>query len=313
MAREADAIRVAADRLCEADFHRVVDFVLQQKGKVVVSGLGKSGFVAQKIVATLCSTGTPAVFLHPAEALHGDLGVYQGGDVTILISKSGATTELLRLVPLLRQFRSPTIGILGNSTSALAQQVDVVLDATVAREADPCDVAPTSSSAVALAIGDALASALMVARGFTADDFARFHPGGQLGRNLLLKVEDVMHRGDAVAWVFPDDSLKSVVLSMTRHALGAACVVDSEGRLEGLITEGDLRRAIQTNDDIRGLSAKQIMTRRPTVVTPDVPLKEALRLMENRPSQVSVLPVVEAATNRCLGLIRIHDIYQPSP
>jgi len=189
----------------------------------------------------------------------------------------------------------------------------VCLDGSVEREADPCNVAPTTSTTVALAIGDALAAALMVARGFTTEDFARFHPGGQLGRNLLLRVEDVMHRGDKVACVSPDDTLKSVVLAMTRCPLGAACVVGPDRKLEGLITDGDLRRALQASDDIRLLSAREIMTRRPSLVTPEVLLKEALRVMEDRPSQISVLPVVEAATNVCLGLIRIHDIYQSAP
>jgi arabinose-5-phosphate isomerase len=306
---EADALRVAADRLGE-NFATAVDTILEHPGKLIVSGMGKSGLVGQKIASTLCSTGTSAVFLHPSEAVHGDLGVYSPGDVTILISKAGTTAELVRLVPILRQLSSPLIGILGNMNSPLAKAVDVVLDASVEREADPCNVAPTASAVVALALGDALASALMVARNFTLEDYARRHPGGQLGRNLLLTVRDVMHTGEKVAWVSPQHSVKDVVMAMTRHPLGAACVVDGDGCLFGLITDGDLRRALRDHDDIRLLCAREIMTSKPTSITPEVRLRDALKIMEDRPSQISVLPVVEG--NRCLGLVRIHDIYSES-
>jgi arabinose-5-phosphate isomerase len=310
MESEAAAIMEAADRL-DGGLSRAVDLILAHPGKVVVSGIGKSGHVGQKIVATLCSTGTPAVFLHPAEALHGDLGVYAPGDPTVLISKSGTTIELIRLLPTLRQFDSPLIGIIGNAASPLAQQVDALLDATVRREADPNNLAPTSSAVVALSLGDALASALIQARGFSLEDFARYHPAGQLGRDLLWTVGDVMHRGADVAWVHPTDPLKQVVLAMTHCPLGAACVVDSEGRLQGVITDGDLRRALQAHDDIRSLRAGDIMSVSPTTVGPDARLKEALRLMEDRPSQISVLPVLDPREGCCLGLVRIHDIYQP--
>jgi arabinose-5-phosphate isomerase len=310
MESEAAAIMDAARRL-DGGLSRAVDLILAHPGKVVVSGIGKSGHVGQKIVATLCSTGTPAVFLHPAEALHGDLGVYAPGDPTVLISKSGTTIELIRLLPTLRQFDSPLIGIIGTVASPLAHQVDALLDAAVSREADPNNLAPTSSAVVALSLGDALASALIQARGFSPDDFVRYHPGGQLGRDLLWTVGDVMHRGVAVAWVQPDDPLKEVVVAMTHHPLGAACVVDAGGRLEGLITDGDLRRALQAHDDIRSLRAADIMTASPTTVGPEARLKEALRLMEDRPSQISVLPVLDPREGCCLGLIRIHDIYQP--
>ncbi|MBN2507629.1 MAG: KpsF/GutQ family sugar-phosphate isomerase [Verrucomicrobia bacterium] len=307
---EAECLQAAADRL-DRRLVRAVEIILLNPGKVVVSGLGKSGLIGQKIAATLCSTGTPAVFLHPADALHGDLGVYAPGDPTLLVSNSGATAELLRLIPLLRQFQSPLIGILGNVKSPMATRVDLVLDATVAREADPANIAPTSSAVVAMALGDALASALIRARNFTLDDYARYHPAGQLGRNLLLTVRDVMHRDAAVAWVRSDDPMKQIVLAMTSHPLGAACVVTHDGKLEGLITEGDLRRALQTHDDIRPLKARDIMTAKPTTVAADACLRDALHLMENRPSQISVLPVADAG-GHCLGLIRIHDIYHGS-
>jgi len=308
MEAEADAIATAARRL-DAQFSRAVELILQHPGKIVVTGIGKSGRVAEKLVATLSSTGTQAVFLHPAEAVHGDLGVYAPEDPTIMISKSGTTAELLRLVSVLRDFRSPLIGILGNTTSPLACAMDILLDASVRAEADPHNLAPTSSAAVALALGDALAVAVMQARRFTPEDFAVYHPAGQLGRNLELAVREVMHARDETAWAKPDDSLRSVVIAMTRHPLGGACIVDEAGRLAGLITDGDLRRALEKHDDIRQLSAADVMTAGPTVVGPETRLHEALRLMEDRPSQIYVLPVVDPATRRCLGLLRLHDVY----
>jgi len=312
MEAEAEAIAVAARRL-DSQFSRAVELILQHGGKVVVTGIGKSGRVAQKLVATLSSTGTPAVFLHPAEAVHGDLGVYAPEDPTIMISKSGATAELLRLVGVLRDFRSPLIGILGNTSSPLASELDIVLDASVRAEADPHNLAPTSSAAVALALGDALALAIMQGRRFTPEDFAVYHPAGQLGRNLELVVGAVMHGTADTAWAKPGDSLRAVVIAMTRHPLGAACVIDEEGRLAGLITDGDLRRALEKHDDIRQLCAAQIMTATPTRIGPDARLHEALRLMEDRPSQIYVLPVVDPATGHCLGLLRLHDIYHGRP
>jgi arabinose-5-phosphate isomerase len=309
MLAEVEAIRVAAERL-DQSLVRAVDLILHSEGKVIVTGMGKSGLVAQKIAATLSSTGTPAVFLHAAEATHGDLGIYAAGDTTIMISKSGATQELVQLIPILRQFKSALIGILGNLASPLAQRVDVVLDARVAREADPLDLAPTSSTTVAMALGDALASALMHARRFSDEDFARFHPSGQLGRTLLL-VGDVMHTDAEVALVSPGDRIRDVVIAMTQHPLGAACVVDQARTLVGLITDGDLRRALQKHDDIRALSAADIMTRQPITTSPAVTLKEAAGIMEDRASQISVLPVV-GEHRRCLGLLRIHDLYQSS-
>ncbi|MGE5647296.1 MAG: KpsF/GutQ family sugar-phosphate isomerase [Acidobacteriota bacterium] len=309
MDAEAEAIRVAALRLDER-FARAVELIANHTGKIVVTGIGKSGRVGQKIVATFASTGAPAVFLHPAEAAHGDLGIYAPEDPTILISKSGATEELLRLVGVLRDFRSPLIGILGNPCSPLASEVDVMLDASVRAEADPLNLAPTSSSAVALAIGDALAVAVMQARRVTPEEFAVYHPGGQLGRNLSAIVRDVMHSGEDVAWARPEDPLRTLVIAMTRHPHGAACVVDASGELAGLVTDGDLRRALQAHDDIRSLNAADIMTVRPTTIGPNARLREALRLMEDRPSQISVLPVVEPGSGRCLGLLRLHDIYR---
>jgi arabinose-5-phosphate isomerase len=309
MEAEAEGIVLAA-RALDDQLVRAVRLILEHPGKVVVTGMGKSGHVARKVAATFCSTGTQAVFLHPAEAVHGDLGVYSPGDPTIMISKSGSTAELLRLVPTLREFRSPIIGILGSLASPLASEVDVVLNASVRREADPNNLAPTASAVVALALGDAVAVALIVGRRVGAEEFGRLHPAGQLGANLRLAVRDVMHSGGEVAWARPEDSLKDVVVAMTMRPLGAACVVDGDGRFLGLITDGDLRRALRAHDDIRPLDARQVMTAHPVSVEPGATLAEALRLMEDRPSQISVLPVVEAPGGRCLGLVRLHDIYR---
>jgi len=304
---EAASVSRAACRL-DGELIRAVDLILAQPGKVIVTGIGKSGHIARKIVATLCSTGTASVFLHPAEAVHGDLGIYTPGDPTVLISKNGASAELLALVPLLREFHSPLIGILGSGNSPLAAVVDVLLDASVEREADPNNLAPTASAVTALALGHALAIALMCARNFSAAEFGRFHPGGQLGRNLRLSVREAMHGGDEVAWVAPNDTLKDVIIAMTRRPLGAACVAAPDGTLAGLITDGDLRRALTGHDDIRGLRAHDAMTRAPVTVRAEASLAEALERMERRPSQISVLPVVDGS-GRALGLIRIHDIY----
>lgn len=305
---EAASLIRAAARL-DGELIRAVELILASPGKVVVTDIGKSGHIARKIVATLCSTGTAAVFLHPAEAVHGDLGIYTPGDPTVLISKNGSSPELLALVPLLRDFSSPLIGILGGGSAPLARSLDVLLDASVEREADPNNLAPTASAVTALAIGDALAIALMCARNFTREEFGRFHPGGQLGRNLRLCVRQAMHAGEEVPRVSPDGSLKDVIIAMTRHPLGAACVVAPDGMLAGFITDGDLRRALTKHDDIRGLRAADAMTRMPVTIAPDATLGEALELMERRESQISVLPVVDEA-GRALGLIRLHDIYQ---
>lgn len=304
---EAAALERAAARLDDA-LIRAVDLILAHDGKVIVTGIGKSGHIARKIVATLCSTGTASVFLHPAEAVHGDLGIYTPGDPTVFISKNGSSAELLALVPLLRQFHSPLIGILGSSASPLAARLDVLLDASVEREADPHNLAPTASAVTALAIGHALAIALMCARNFTPEEFGRFHPGGQLGRNLRLSVREVMHAAGEVACVSPQAPLREVIIAMTARPLGGACVIAEDGTLAGFLTDGDLRRALTTHDDIRGLRAADAMTRTPVTIGPDANLAEALERMEHRSSQISVLPVVDE-DGTALGLLRLHDIY----
>jgi arabinose-5-phosphate isomerase len=309
MQTEAAAVLAASGRLGNS-LLGAVDVILDHRGKVVVTGMGKSGHVARKIASTLQSTGTPSVFLHPTEAGHGDLGMCQPGDPVVMISKSGCTAELLDLIAPLRELEARFIGILGNVRSPLAAEMDVVLDATVEREADPESFMPTASTMVALALGHALAVALMQARGFTAEHFRRYHPAGQLGQNLRIRVKQAMHSGGEVAWVNPDDSLKHVVIEMSQRPLGAACVVSDDRRLLGLVTDGDVRRALKNHDDIRTLRATDVMTASPTTVAPDALLLEALSLMENRPSQIYVLPVVDARTLVCVGVLRLHDIYR---
>ena len=304
---EAESLARAAERL-DGELVRAVDLILAHPGKVVVTGIGKSGHIARKVVATLCSTGTASVFLHPAEAVHGDLGIYTPGDPTVFISKNGSSSELLALVPTLRQFDSPLIGIIGAAASPLAAHLDVLLDASVEREADPNNLAPTASAVTALALGHALAIALMCARNFTPEEFGRYHPGGQLGRNLRLSVRQAMHSGDEVAFVSPETPLREVIIAMTRRPLGAACVVDADGSLAGFLTDGDLRRALTAHEEIRGLRARDAMTRKPVTIAPNATVGEALERMERRHSQISVLPVVDEH-GRALGLIRLHDVY----
>lgn len=286
-----------------------VDILLNHKGKIVVSGIGKSGYVAQKMSATLCSTGTPSVFLHPGEAIHGDLGIYSPGDPTIFISKSGTTVELMRLVPILREFNSPIIAILSNVNSPLGESADVILNATVSAEADPLKLVPTSSTLAAMGVGDVLASCLMKASSFKADDFMRFHPGGQLGRNLNYMVKDVMHKANKVALLDLKATLLEAVEAMTKVPYGAVCIVE-DGCLKGILTEGDIRRQILGQRDFSKTLVKDVMTQNPTYIGPNASLREAVCLMEDRPSQISVLPVI-GEKGEFLGLVRIHDIYQP--
>ena len=243
MRAEAAAIEMAAARLDSA-FTAAVDIILAAPSKLVVCGIGKSGRIGAKLAATFSSSGTPSVFLHAAEAIHGDLGVYQPGDPTIVLSKSGSTAEVIRLMPLFRKFKSPIIAIVGNPDSPIAEAADVVIDASVENEADPLNIMPTSSSTVSLAIGDALAAALAKARDFTAEEFATYHPGGQLGRNLLMTVGEVMHPVEGIACAQVSETVREIVIRMTEAPLGAACIVSKDGVLEGILTDGDIRRIL---------------------------------------------------------------------
>lgn len=305
---EANSILSAVERL-DSNFARAVDTVLSHKGKLLVCGVGKSGLVAQKIAATLSSTGTPAVFLHACDAVHGDLGVYEPGDPTILISNSGATVECVRLIPILKKFKSTIIALIGNVDSPMGRASDIVLDASSHGEADPLGIVPTNSTTLAMAMGDALACALMKARKFSKEDFAKFHPAGQLGRNLLLTVADVMTPAAECAVVSADDTIRKVVIEMTRKPLGAACAISADGTLEGLVTDGDVRRMLQNAVDLDSMRCSDIMTRKPVCAAAENSLGQAVKLMEARKSKLSVLPVISEG-GKFGGLVRLHDIYQ---
>ena len=291
----------------DQDIQKAAELIINNSGKVVISGLGKSGLIGQKIVATLCSTGTRSVYMHAAEAIHGDLGIYNPGDPTILISKSGNTEELVRLIPVLKEFQSPLIAIVGNVDSFIAKNADIVLNGTVEKEIDPLGVVPTTSSLVALAIGDALASVLMVQRGFDKKDFARNHPGGELGKQLALKVESVMHPLNEVAQINQNDSISSCAKKMTDMPLGAALYLEDD-ILKGIVTEGDLRKSIASTSDI-SYSISDFINNDPISINPSISILDAMKVMEDRRSQISCLPVIDS-DGKCLGLVTLHDLYQ---
>ncbi|PPS43116.1 SIS domain-containing protein [Chroococcidiopsis sp. TS-821] len=306
---EAEAITKAANRLQSEQVEKAVEILANCRGKVVLAGVGKSGIVARKIAATLTSTGTLAVYLHPADALHGDLGIVTSDDVAMVLSNSGETDELVVMLPHLKARQVPIIALVGNLRSTLARNADVVMDAAVDKEACPFNLAPTTSTTVALSIGDALAMTLMQVKGLTPEGFALNHPAGRLGKRLTLRVRDLMHSGVENPTVLPQASWIEVLTTISKGGLGAVNVVDNASRLLGIITDGDLRRLLQKsqNKDLESLSAIAMMTPNPVVVSPDLLAFHALELMENRPSQISMLPVVDAQQH-CIGLIRLHDI-----
>ena len=306
---EAEAVERTATRLSREAVEHAVRLLAACRGKVVTVGVGKSGHIAQKVSATLTSTGTPSVFLHPSDALHGGIGIVNGDDCVVVISNSGETAEVLELLPYMQHRRVPVIAVVGNLSSTLARRADVVLDASVEQEACPLNLAPTTSTTVALAVGDALAMTLMSVKRLTPEDFALNHPGGRIGKRLTLKVSDLMHGGDRNPTVTLAATLLEAVRAISVGGLGAVNVVDARGRLEGIITDGDVRRAFERAglEDLAGLTCEGVMTRRPVVVAPDMLAHAALQLMENRPSQIAVLPVVER-DGRCVGLLRLHDI-----
>ena len=306
---EAEAIARAAERLDAAPLEHAIGLLAACRGKVVTVGVGKSADIARKIAATLTSTGSPAVFLHPSDALHGGMGLVTGDDVAVVLSNSGETAEVVELLPYLQHRRTPIVAVVGNLQSTLARRADAVLDASVEQEACPLGLAPTTSTTVALALGDALAMALMSVKGRTPEDFALNHPGGRLGKRLTLRVCDLMRGGEECPTVCAEASLLEVVQAISRGGLGAVNVVDGAGRLEGVITDGDVRRALQKVRlaELGGLRAEALMTRAPVVAAPEMLAHAALQLMENRPSQISVLPVV-SADGAAVGLLRLHDI-----
>ncbi|WP_346291218.1 KpsF/GutQ family sugar-phosphate isomerase [Sphaerothrix gracilis] len=306
---EADAIAAAAQYLNAEQVNQAVDLLLQCQGKVILTGVGKSGIVARKIAATLTSVGTSALYLHPVDALHGDLGVVSAVDVVILLSNSGETDELLAMMPSLQQRQVPLIAIVGNLRSTLAQQSHVALAATVEREACPLNLAPTTSTTVALAIGDALAMTIVQIKGLTPEQFAFNHPAGRLGKRLTLRVQDLMHGGLENPKILPQASWLEMVSAISEGGLGAVSVVNEKGILLGVVTDGDLRRSIERVDptELSLLTAAAVMTANPTTAQPQQLAYDALKVMENRPSQIAVLPVVDDQ-EQCIGMLRLHDL-----
>ncbi|WP_175675010.1 arabinose 5-phosphate isomerase KdsD [Burkholderia ambifaria] len=302
---EADAVRALRDQL-DGDFVQAVALLLGCRGRVVVSGIGKSGHIARKIAATLASTGTPAFFVHPAEASHGDLGMVTSDDVFIGISYSGESEELVAILPLVKRIGAKLIAITGRAESSLGTLADVNLNAAVSKEACPLNLAPTASTTAALALGDALAVAVLDARGFGSEDFARSHPGGALGRRLLTHVRDVMRSGDDVPRVGLDATLSDALFQITAKRLGMTAVVDADGRVAGIFTDGDLRRVLAREGDFRTLPIVDVMTREPRTIGPDHLAVEAVELMERH--RINQMLVVDA-DGALIGALNMHDLF----
>lgn len=285
------------------EIENVVRLILDSKGKVVITGIGKSGIIGKKIAATLASTGTHAVFMNSAEGLHGDLGMITKDDVVIAISNSGNSDEVISILPSIKKIGAVLVAMTGNPKSRLGKESDAILDIGVEKEGCPLNLAPMSSTTSTLVMGDALATILIKARDFKPENFALYHPGGSLGRRLLMRVKDVMHKDLPV--VGPEDNMDTVIMTMSKKRLGVVCIVENE-ELIGIITEGDIRRALKMKDRFFTLSAQDIMTRNYTFATDDIMALDALELMENRESQISVLPVLES--KKVVGVVRIHDL-----
>ena len=301
---EADAVRALVARI-DGAFLAAVRALLACRGRVVVTGMGKSGHVGGKIAATLASTGTPAFFMHPAEASHGDLGMITADDAVLALSNSGESAEIVAIVPALKRRGARLVSMTGNAASTLAREADIHLDASVAQEACPHNLAPTASTTAALALGDALAVATLLARGFTAEDFARTHPGGALGRRLLVHVRDVMHKDDALPAVPRDASLKRALLEMTRKGLGMTAILEADGRLAGVFTDGDLRRLLDHDVDVRGAMIADVMTRGARTISQDALAAEAARLMQEH--KINGLLAVD--DDACVvGAFNMHDL-----
>jgi len=307
LATEAKAIVGLAARL-GADFVAAVQLILHCQGRVVVSGIGKSGHIARKLAATLASTGTPAFFVHPAEASHGDLGMITPADVVVMLSNSGETDELMLLTPHLKRQGAKIVALTGNEQSSLAQAADVHIDAAVDAEACPLGLAPTASTTAMLALGDALAIALLDARGFSVEDFARSHPGGPIGRRLLTRVRDVMVSGDALPIVGISATLGEAVVMMSSKGMGMTAVVDAQGRVAGIFTDGDLRRCLDQRRDIGGVGVRDVMTRTPRIIGPDRLAIDCVEMMESVP-KVTVLLVVDE-DRRLVGALHLHDLFR---
>jgi len=303
---EASAILALVPRLDER-FARAVTLLHECKGRVILTGMGKSGIICQKIAATLASTGTPAFFLHPAEAIHGDLGVVRSDDVVLALSYSGETGEVLRLLETIRRLGATLIAITGKPSSTLAKAADVALDCSVTEEACPLNLVPTASTTAALALGDALAMSLLTEKGFMEEDFAHLHPGGELGKKLM-RVESVMHRGDDCPMVRANASLRDVIYEMSSKKLGMTCVVDERNRLLGIITDGDLRRHMSQPAGLFDRNAEDLMTRNPVVVDGSMLAAEALNIMEGR--KITSLVIVSGADRTLAGVVHLHDLWR---
>jgi len=301
---EAEAVRALEDRVDER-FQRAVELLLACKGRVIVTGMGKSGIIAKKIASTLNSTGTAALFLHPAEGVHGDLGAVLKEDLVICLSKSGNTEEILLLIPIFKRQGVPIIAMVGNTDSQVAKLSDVVLDVSVKEEACPFDLVPTSSTTATLVMGDALALTLLQERGFSVDDFAQLHPAGDIGKRLFLRVDDVMRTGTDIAKSKEDTPLSKVILEITSKRLGATCVMSQAGKLAGIVTDGDLRRLLEKQQDIRNLKAKDVMSRNPKTVQAGILAMKALNVMETH--SINQLIVVDDQGDP-VGMVHIHDL-----
>jgi arabinose-5-phosphate isomerase len=301
---EADAVAALAERV-DAQFARACELALACRGRVVVTGMGKSGHIGSKIAATLASTGTPAFFVHPGEASHGDLGMITPEDVVLAISNSGETEEVVKILPIIKRMGAKLIALVGRTDSTLGRQADAILNAVVAKEACPHNLAPTASTTAALAVGDALAVALLKSRGFTPEDFARSHPAGSLGRRLLLYVSDIMHTGAEIPQVPESASLRDALLEMTGKGLGMTAIVAADGRLAGILTDGDLRRLLEKGVDVRDASVAEVMIRSPKTTLPDRLAAETVQLM--RSLKINGLMVVDA-DRRVVGALNMHDL-----
>ena len=292
----------------DQNFVNAVHMIMESKGRTIVTGMGKSGHIARKVSATLSSTGTPSIFLHPAEGIHGDLGMVTGDDVVLAFSNSGETVEILNILPSLKRIGAKIIAVVGNHNSTLAKNSDVILDASVEKEACPLGLAPTTSTTVALALGDALAIVLLSCHHFTKNQFAIYHPGGALGRKLLMTVENVMHKGNDNPVISEDSIVQDALFMMTEKGLGAVSVVDEEGRLVGLVTDGEVRRGLETGSNFLQWPVDAMMTKNPRQITSDKLAAEALHIMEkNQPRPITVLPVVDG-DGKAVGMVHLTDL-----
>jgi len=303
---EAEALLALADSL-NGEFTKAVDLILSSQGRIVVTGMGKSGIICQKIASTFSSTGTPAFFLHPAEGIHGDLGMIMKGDVVIAVSNSGETEEVIRILPVIKRIGAQLISMSGCAGSTLAKAADIFLEIAVKEEACPLGLAPTASTTATLAMGDALAVALLVTRGFKAEDFALFHPGGALGKKLILRVEDLMHSGDAVPLVSEEVLMREAIFVITSRGLGITGVVDAAGSLLGVITDGDLRRALERGADILNATAGELMSRSPKKIAAGDLAAKALQRMEEH-SITSLFVFTDTSADQPVGIIHLHDL-----